>query len=242
MTITNAEHLWDTQAYPLPCIDVNELMRDCRRVVVVVPHPDDETLGIGGLLSVLLRQDFTISVVMVTDGEASHAAQDRWTPDVMRSVRSLENVLALRQLGWARPRVHRLQLPDSDVAAHEDTLVQQLEPLLQPGDRVLTTWQHDGHPDHEATARAVMQVAADKRCACAQFPVWRRSRMLLDDDGQTREHLRRFNFDSSALRRKCRALKTYRSQLVTGADNGATPIVPPSMVDEFLVPFEVLML
>lgn len=242
MSITNAEHLWDTQAYPLPCIDVDELMRDCRRVVVVAPHPDDETLGVGGLLSVLLQHDFPIDVVMVTDGEACRSAQDQWAPDVMRSVRSLESVLALRQLGWTRPQTHRLRLPDGDVAAHEETLAQRLEPLLHSGDCVLTTWQHDGHPDHEATARVVMRVAADKECECVQFPVWRRSRMLLDDDGLTREHLRRFNFDSSALRRKRRALKRYRSQLVAGVDNGAMPVVPPAMVDEFLVPFEVLML
>jgi len=243
VSVVDVQRAWDVREHrqvlePL-CAGVEELVRGCRRVVVVAPHPDDETLGVGGLLSVLLRRGFPIEVIMVTDGEASHAGL---APGVMRSIRVLESALALRQLGWARPNVRRLRLPDSKVAAHEDFLVQQLERWLRAGDRVLTTWRHDGHSDHEATARAVMRVVAAKRCVCAQFPVWGRSRMLLDEAAQAPEHVCRFHLDGAALMRKCRALRRYRSQLVAVAGSDAPPVVPPSMVNEFLVPFEVLWL
>ncbi|HET7664275.1 MAG TPA: PIG-L family deacetylase [Rhodanobacteraceae bacterium] len=243
MSVVDVQHPWAIQKHgrrrePL-CAGVEELVRGCRRVVVVAPHPDDETLGVGGLLSVLLKRGFPVEVIMVTDGEASHASM---TPEVMRTVRVLENALALRQLGWTRPNVHRLRLPDSKVATQEDVLVRQLERLLRAGDRVLTTWRHDGHPDHEATARAVMRVAASKQCVCAQFPVWGRSHMLLGEAARASEHVCRYHLDGAALMRKCRALKRYRSQLVAVAGSDEPPVVPPAMVNEFLVPFEVLWL
>lgn len=243
MSVVDVQHAVDGrqyhQAHDPQSMDAEEMMRDCLRVVVVAPHPDDETLGAGGLLSVLLRRGFPVDVIMVTDGEASHA---RLAPRVMRSVRVLESALALRQLGWARPNVHRLRLPDGNVASQQDVLVRRLEQLLRPGDRVLTTWEHDGHPDHEATARAVIQVAAGKRCAYAQFPVWGRSRLLVDETVQAPDHVCRFPLDSAALVHKCRALKRYRSQLVAVAGSDEPPVVPPSMVNECLAPFEVLLL
>lgn len=246
MSVVDFRHAADArehrQAHDPQCMGAEELMRDCRRIVVVAPHPDDETLGAGGLLSVLLRRGFPVDVVMVTDGEASHVGL---APRVVRSVRVLESALALRQLGWVRPNVHRLRLPDSEVASQEDVLVRRLEQLLRPGDRVLTTWQHDGHSDHEATAHAVMKVAASKGCACVQFPVWGRSRMLLDEADPAPdhpEHVCRFPLDSAALMHKCRALRRYRSQLVPMAGSDEPPVVPPAMVNECLAPFEVLLL
>lgn len=42
------------------------------RLVVLAAHPDDETLGCGGLLADAARAGADITVLLATDGEASH--------------------------------------------------------------------------------------------------------------------------------------------------------------------------
>lgn len=66
-------------------------------VVVVAPHPDDETLAAGGTISMLVRRGFTVDVVAVTDGEASHPGSRTTTPDQRREVRAGEQLRALAE-------------------------------------------------------------------------------------------------------------------------------------------------
>src|SRR6266852_506851 len=44
-------------------------------VVVVAPHPDDETLGVGGMLHDLSARGWRVTVVAVTDGEAAYGRE-----------------------------------------------------------------------------------------------------------------------------------------------------------------------
>lgn len=246
MTAIGAHHeenvgAWSTKPLP-PSIGIDELLRGCRRVVVVTPHPDDETLGVGGLLAMLQRRQFPTCLILVTDGEASHSEGDGWTPEALRVARPLEWTLALRELGWTHPQQHHLHWPDSAVAAHEAQLAHQLKSLVREGDHVFTTWQHDGHPDHEATSRAVWVAVVAKQCACTQFPVWSHSRLLHDGDARAGVRMRRLDIYDTALQCKRNALRAYRSQMVDDPISGAPPVVPPAMVRRFLVPFELLIL
>ena len=47
-------------------------LRGCKSLLVVAPHPDDETLGFGAAAATLQIRGVKVQVVSVTDGDASH--------------------------------------------------------------------------------------------------------------------------------------------------------------------------
>jgi hypothetical protein len=73
-----------------PSIEVDALAHDVTRVVVVAPHPDDEIIGSGALLSALSRRGIPIVLIAVTDGEASHPHSSHWTPQSLMRIRARE--------------------------------------------------------------------------------------------------------------------------------------------------------
>ena len=82
--------------------------------IVLAPHPDDETLGAGGLVAKLCRAAVPVTIVAITDGE--HAYAD--TPN-LGEIRVLEQTEALHRLGVPRSMIHRLHLPDRDISRYE---------------------------------------------------------------------------------------------------------------------------
>ena len=56
----------------VPTITAQLLLPHDGRLVVVAPHPDDEVLMCGGLLSRFAGQEEQLLQVSVTDGEGSH--------------------------------------------------------------------------------------------------------------------------------------------------------------------------
>ncbi|MCG8915678.1 PIG-L family deacetylase [Actinokineospora sp. PR83] len=134
-------------------------------VVVVAPHPDDEVLGVGGLL----RLARGVRLLAVTDGEASHPNTTVYTPPELAAVRRRETAAALATLGVAA-RVDRIGMPDGDI--DEDALVPLIARVLRPGARCLATWRGDGHPDHEAVGRAAARACARTGARLLEYPVW----------------------------------------------------------------------
>lgn len=155
----------------LPPVTVETLVPLGRRAVIVSPHPDDEVLGAGGLMALLARQGREVLVVPVTDGAASHPGSRRWTPERLAQERPMETVRALALLGLSRIQLHRLGLPDGHLADLEAPMTWALVPQLRPSDVVITTWRHDGHPDHEATGRACAAACAQVGATLLEMPI-----------------------------------------------------------------------
>lgn len=124
-----------------------------RRVLAVAAHPDDETVGCGGLLSLLADAGAEVHVCFATDGEATIGAAAS-TEEVGRRRRA-EAEAACRVLGTRPPRF--LGLPDGAVAQHLAELRTALRDLvdeLEP-EVVIAPWELDGHADHRAVHEAL---------------------------------------------------------------------------------------
>ncbi len=145
-------------------------------LLVVVPHPDDETLGCGMAIAAAARNDRPIVLALVTDGEGSHPGSARYSPAVLARLRACELEAALRILvpGASVPIV-RLNLPDGcsrpEPAAQALLLAFARDHDVQC---VWSTWVRDPHCDHQTAAVLAAKVATQLRIAHWSFPVWGR--------------------------------------------------------------------
>ena len=223
----------------VPWADVDELAPPGARVLVVAPHPDDEVLASGGLMQLLAQAGRAPTIVAVTDGEGSHPDSPAWPRERLRAVRAGETVEALARLGIGRPVLERLRIPDGGVSAAEQTLAAGLAQLLTPGDVVVTTWRYDGHPDHEATARACAAAASLRGARLLEVPVWGWHWSAPGDGAIPLARARKLVLPPALLERKRAALACFRSQVQADASTGAAPILFPTALARLLAPWEV---
>lgn len=139
-----------------------------RRAVAVVAHPDDESFGLGALLSALVDAGASVGVVCLTHGEASTlgVAAD------LGAVRDLELRAAAGELGLADAALY--DHPDGHLAdIDHDELVAVVDAHLEAADLVVAFDAQGvtGHPDHRAATAVARAVAARRRLALLEWGV-----------------------------------------------------------------------
>ncbi len=125
-------------------------------ILVVAPHPDDESIGCGGLIAALRQRDMDVQLVILTDGTGSHANSASHPPCRLADLRQSEALAAAAILGMAPEAVAFWQLadrfvPDRDSTDFESAVARtQLRlRLLQPATLVIPG-RTDSHGDHRA--------------------------------------------------------------------------------------------
>ncbi len=226
-------------AHTLPEIDAATLAPLGTRVFIVAPHPDDEVLSAGGLMQSFTALGHALTVVAVTDGDASHPGSTQWPVDRLAAERPRETAAALAKLA-PTAQVHRLGLPDGGVTPREALLADMLAPLLQPGDVVFTTWRLDGHPDHEATGRACAAACEASHATLVELPVWTWHWAQPGDPRLPWDRAAVVPMTQAQLATKRDALACFRSQLEPDPTTGRPPILPASATQRLLRPFEVV--
>ncbi|MBB4126586.1 LmbE family N-acetylglucosaminyl deacetylase [Xanthomonas translucens] len=223
----------------LPQRRIEDLLAGARRVVVVSPHPDDEALGCGGAIACARRLRLPVCLIAVTDGEACYPGDPYWTPQRLRDVRRAELAAAAQCLGLDADAICHLRIADGHVGPREFVVAELIHAHLHAGDLVLTTWRHDGHPDHEAAARAVRRAVAASDAHMAEFPVWAWHWMDADAPQQALQGAVRYALDTADWQAKQQALRCFASQLGTAQPAVPAPILPPQVLERFTRRFEV---
>ena len=226
-----ADASWLTTLAPLPVPVAGD------RLLVVAAHPDDETLGAGGLLARCARSQVDVTVVVATDGTASHPDSPTVGPLELAGRRRAEVSAAVEILAPGS-RLHFLGLPDGQLAEHTDALYAQLEYLARGATHVITPWRYDRHPDHEACAAAAAVVTANSGACHWQYPVW----AWHWDDPATPSlptTMRRLNLTDDEADTKRRGLACHISQHAPLSDEpGDEAILPSTMTAHFTRGFE----
>lgn len=235
------ESAWRTwlDGQSIPSVAAGTLVGPAQRAVVVAPHPDDEVLAVGGLLTDLSAQGRRVALVAVTDGEASHPGSRIWPPAQLAKQRIHETTEALQALGVSA-LVTRLGLPDGGLAHRVDRLADMLRRLLQPDDVVFTTWGLDGHPDHEATCQAARAAAASVGARVFEVPVWGWHWAPVGDARMPWAKACKVLLTPDAVDRKSTALQAFATQLQPDPSMAGSSVLRPSTVQRALRPFEVV--
>jgi N-acetylglucosamine malate deacetylase 2 len=148
-----------------------EAARKLPSTMVVVAHPDDETVGAGSRLPRLAKARF----VHVTDGaplDGGDAAAHGLSVAEYAALRQRELEKALALCGIDASQRICLHCPDQQAALRMAELARALQRLFhefRPA-AVLTHPYEGGHPDHDATAFAVHAAAHSLRRAGEPAP------------------------------------------------------------------------
>jgi LmbE family N-acetylglucosaminyl deacetylase len=228
----------------LPFADASELIGP-GGLLVVAPHPDDESLGCGGLVALARATGVAVHVVVVSDGTGSHPNSPAYPPERLRALRESEAAAAVAALGIAADGLTFLRLPDGHVPGtgpEADRAAERIASLARGiGATAMTaTWRHDPHRDHQATF-AIASLAWRRLGLAVRlhaYPIWGWS---LAADTEVGGPPRGARLDiTPKLEAKRAAIRAHRSQITNLIDDDPMghPL-PPEMLARFERPFEI---
>jgi LmbE family N-acetylglucosaminyl deacetylase len=190
-----------------------------RKVLVIAPHPDDESLGCGGLLAILGERNCEVMVVFVTDGGASHRNSPSWSRMRLAAQRQQEANAALSELGLGRAGRLFFNLRDADMPAASSNewhravarlsnVLKKLKPEL-----VVLPWRRDPHCDHRASHALAMQaMRLHPPATILEYAIWLDELGSNEDRPSSREATRLEVDIRSCLEAKKRAIAMHQTQ------------------------------
>ncbi|MEV8214698.1 bifunctional PIG-L family deacetylase/class I SAM-dependent methyltransferase [Leifsonia sp. NPDC077715] len=199
-------------------------------LVVFSAHPDDETLGAGGLIARAARSGSVVRVVVAT-------------ADPPERVGELEAALDDLGVAAAPDRVTVLGLPDGALKHHAPALRTLIADLLDrlPTEShaerlLLAPWTGDRHGDHRTLGREVAAAVRDRGESALLYPVWLWQWGTLEDVPWERVHL--VPLTETDRRSKRAALSRFASQLRTSANRDG--VLEPGFVERAATGREIL--
>ncbi|MGB7392840.1 MAG: bifunctional PIG-L family deacetylase/class I SAM-dependent methyltransferase [Pricia sp.] len=202
-----------------PWLNRDRLVEDFGNLTVLAPHPDDESLGCGGLIAMLSERGARVSVIFVTDGSASHTSRTH-PKKVLRGLREREAAEACAELGVSNDDIHFMREQDSGLPhLPKDREKELQESIAAIVERVDTTtlavpWRRDPHPDHIAVYRLAERIitALPSRPIMLEYPIWLWTNGK-SEDWPTIDETAPFRLDiSKVMSIKKRAIQKHASQ------------------------------
>jgi len=185
-------------------------------VIVLAPHPDDETLGCGQAIAALTDAGVCVQLVLVTDGSQSHPKSLRCPPQRMARLRARELQRAWRRLTkGAGPAPVLLGYRDCGApndSASRDAACDRIASLIGPRTGAIwASWAGDPHSDHVRVARLATDLhARHGDLARWSYPIWGRFNPALPAPSPCEMAL---VADPGLLGRKRQALAAHASQM-----------------------------
>jgi LmbE family N-acetylglucosaminyl deacetylase len=170
------------------------------RVIVFAPHPDDETLGMGGSLRILSDLGKKIKVVVITRGEKAE-------PDVTKQkrhaeLRQKEALKAFKVLGVTDYEF--LGFPDREIFSNMGAVAKAMKKIVGDfsPDALYSPSMLEIHPDHRAVAELSLSICKENShvgCFFFEITVPLRPSLFVDI--------------TNVFKFKKKAVKCYKSQL-----------------------------
>lgn len=165
-----------------------------QNILVVAPHPDDETIGCGGVLAMYGQQ---CDVLLLTDGRKGVPVDGSRNEEETAVVRKREYETVMQQFAVHSART--LEIPDSSLK--ENKKIVSID--LTPYDLIFVPNRNERHPDHKAAFEIFRDLckAQKAKALLLEYEVW--SPIIAPN---------RFLDISPAMGAKLEALRLYVSQ------------------------------
>lgn len=228
----------------LPIVKLAEIVPGT--AMILAPHPDDESLGCGGLIAACCAAGRPPLVVIMTDGAASHPHSSAWPATRLRTQRRGETLRAVACLGLSARRVVFLNLPDTRAPHEGGPFARVVSALGWLARRhgcttVFAPWRADPHCDHEATWKTGVALCQHHGFRLWVYPVW--GWLVAGDTELDATPPRGVRLDISPYREaKAQAVRMHESQyggLVTDDPTGFT--LPEALIEALVTDYEVFL-
>lgn len=144
------------------------------KLLLIVPHPDDEVYGASGTLMTYLAEGHACGLVTLTRGEAGRTLGLCETPEELARMRAVELAACLDVIGLNVHEQH--QFPDKHL------IEQPIQPLIEVAREAMQRHRPEivltfppngsnGHPDH-VTAHKVVKAAWDSLPEAERPRLW----------------------------------------------------------------------
>lgn len=212
--------------------------------LIVAPHADDESLGCGGIISLLRKYGQTVYILLLSDGTLSHPDSKAYPAEKLRALRESELVNASAVMGVPAENIIFCRFPDRSVPSRVSpdfepavkNITKVIE-MLKP-QSIFVPWRRDPHPDHRAAYELI--IAANLQNAkIYEYPIWLQE-LGESEDSPGDDEVMSFRVDiSSVITKKQEAISAHLSQttdLINDDPDGF--MLSPEMLDQFKVPYE----
>ncbi len=188
------------------------------RILVISPHPDDETIASGGYIAEATKRGIPVFIVLVTDGNR-HGLKDKRYSEFKKATQILgvksQNLFFLNY-----PDFHLETVDAKEVEQKLEKIVSKTQPTL-----IIAPHPQDQHPDHKVCAQVAFKLAKKHQIKLYQYIVHHRfyprprkrnpSLYLLPPIAQLKPnaHWSSFVLSSQSLDKKSEAILQYKTQL-----------------------------
>ncbi|TVT27025.1 bacillithiol biosynthesis deacetylase BshB2 [Salinicoccus cyprini] len=140
-----------------------------RQVLVIFPHPDDEAFGVSGTMSRYVDMGVPVTYACLTFGDMGRnlGYPPFATRESLHSIRKKEVEESARLIGLDDLRLlgYRDKTLEFEAPGHLKGVVKDMIDELNPS-RIITFYPgYSVHPDHEATAEAVVAAVSEMPAA-----------------------------------------------------------------------------
>ena len=201
----------------VPSLLSAEDLRSFGTTLIVAPHPDDESLGCGGVIALLRQSRIEVTIAVMSDGTLSHPNSKTFPANRLRELRETELAEAAQILGVERDGIIFFRYPDRGVPDKTQpsfgVAAEQMRRLIVDRgiETIFVPWRRDPHPDHRA-AYDIVAASMDGGIRVIEYPIWM-DHLASPDDLPTANEVSVLRVDiSSVLEIKRRAVMAHRSQ------------------------------
>lgn len=217
-------------------------------IAVIAPHPDDESLGCGGLIALLRQAGYGVNVLFTSDGSMSHPNSKQYPAERLRQLREAEALEALRVLDVSADAVTFMRQKDTQVAMPDSAGYAEAVDFManwltqKRPQTVLIPWRRDPHRDHRASWHQLQGAlkGLPQPPRVLEYPIWLWE--LGNEEAQPRPgevKVWRFGIEP-VMELKQRAIAAHQSQVTQLIDDDPEGFwLRPHLLTYFEIPEEV---